>query len=113
MTRCARTRRAASLERRDRFMQMAPLPVGSHCGPSEQPWSKRIYHVSLLDRLSIRSIAAQSMPLLFGAIADDFTGGLELASLLVRAGIRTRMLTRFAAAEDLGDVEAAVIGLKT
>jgi 3-dehydrotetronate 4-kinase len=53
------------------------------------------------------------MPLLFGAIADDFTGGLELASLLVRAGIRTRMLTRFAAATDLADIEAAVIGLKT
>jgi 3-dehydrotetronate 4-kinase len=53
------------------------------------------------------------MPLLFGAIADDFTGGLELASVLVRAGIRTRMLTRFAAAEDLADVEAVVVGLKT
>ena len=53
------------------------------------------------------------MPLLFGAIADDFTGGLELASVLVRAGIRTRMLTRFATAEDLADVEAVVVGLKT
>jgi uncharacterized protein YgbK (DUF1537 family) len=53
------------------------------------------------------------MPLLFGAIADDFTGGLELASVLVRAGIRTRMLTRFAAAQDLADVEAVVVGLKT
>jgi 3-dehydrotetronate 4-kinase len=53
------------------------------------------------------------MPLLFGAIADDFTGGLELASVLVRAGIRTRMLTRFAAEEELADVEAVVVGLKT
>ncbi len=53
------------------------------------------------------------MPLVFGAIADDFTGGLELASVLVRAGIRTRMLTRFATAEDLAGVEAVVIGLKT
>jgi len=53
------------------------------------------------------------MPLLFGAIADDFTGGLELASVLVRAGIRTRMLTRFADAEELSDVEAVVVGLKT
>jgi len=53
------------------------------------------------------------MSLVFGAIADDFTGGLELASVLVRAGIRTRMLTRFATAEDLSDVEAVVVGLKT
>lgn len=53
------------------------------------------------------------MPLVFGAIADDFTGGLELASVLVRAGIRTRMLTRFARAEDLAGAEAVVVGLKT
>ena len=53
------------------------------------------------------------MPLLFGAIADDFTGGLELASVLARAGIRTRMLTRFATAEDLAGIEAVVIGLKS
>ena len=53
------------------------------------------------------------MPLVFGAIADDFTGGLELASVLVRGGIRTRMLTRFATAEDLSEVEAVVVGLKT
>jgi hypothetical protein len=53
------------------------------------------------------------MPLVFGAIADDFTGGLELASVLVRAGIRTRMLTRFSAPEDLAGVEAVVVGLKT
>src|SRR5215470_9938301 len=53
------------------------------------------------------------MRLLFGAIADDFTGGLELASVLVCAGIRARMLTRFATAEDLADVEAVVIGLKS
>jgi uncharacterized protein YgbK (DUF1537 family) len=55
----------------------------------------------------------RAMPLLFGAIADDFTGGLELASILVRGGIRTRMLTRFAAAEDLSSVEAVVVGLKS
>jgi uncharacterized protein YgbK (DUF1537 family) len=53
------------------------------------------------------------MPLLFGAIADDFTGGLELASMLVRGGIRTRMLTRFATAEDLSEADAVVVGLKT
>ena len=44
------------------------------------------------------------MRMLFGAIADDFTGGLELASVLVRAGIRARMLTRFATAEDLAGI---------
>jgi len=53
------------------------------------------------------------MPLVFGAIADDFTGGLELASMLVRGGIRTRMLTRFAAAADLSETDAVVVGLKT
>ena len=53
------------------------------------------------------------MPLVFGAIADDFTGGLERASVMVRAGIRTRMLTRFATPEDLVSVEAVVVGLKT
>src|SRR5262245_41928264 len=53
------------------------------------------------------------MPLIFGAIADDFTGGLELASVLVRGGIHTRMLTRFAAAEDLSNVDAVVVGLKS
>jgi len=53
------------------------------------------------------------MPLVFGAIADDFTGGLELASVRVRGGIRTRMLTRFATAEDLSEVDAVVVGLKT
>lgn len=56
---------------------------------------------------------ATSMPLVFGAIADDFTGGLELASVLVRGGIRTRMLTRFAKTEDLAEVAAVVVGLKT
>jgi uncharacterized protein YgbK (DUF1537 family) len=53
------------------------------------------------------------MPLVFGAIADDFTGGLELASVLVRRGIRTRMQTRFATAEDLSGVEAVVVGVKS
>lgn len=67
----------------------------------------------LLSRDCQFNCRAAPMPLLFGAIADDFTGGLELASVLVRGGIRTRMLTRFAAAEDLSGVEAIVVGLKS
>ena len=53
------------------------------------------------------------MALLLGAIADDFTGGLELASILVRDGVKTRLLTRFAAPADLEDLEAAVICLRS
>jgi 3-dehydrotetronate 4-kinase len=51
--------------------------------------------------------------LLLGGIADDFTGGLELASILVRDGIRTRLLTRFATADDAAGLEAAVVCLKS
>ncbi len=51
--------------------------------------------------------------LLLGAIADDFTGGLELASILVRDGVRTRLLTRFATPADLDGSEAAVVCLKS
>ncbi len=53
------------------------------------------------------------MALLLGAIADDFTGGLELASILVRDGLRCRLLTRFAAPEDLDGLDAAVICLRS
>ena len=53
------------------------------------------------------------MPLLFGAIADDFTGGLELASMMARGGVRTRMLTRHSRPADLGGAEAVVVGLKS
>jgi uncharacterized protein YgbK (DUF1537 family) len=51
--------------------------------------------------------------LLLGAIADDFTGGLELASILVRDGIDTRLLTRFATPADLAGAAAAVVALKS
>jgi len=50
--------------------------------------------------------------LLFGAVADDLTGGVELASMLVAAGIRTS----FATSPDVGpppDAMAHVIALKT
>jgi uncharacterized protein YgbK (DUF1537 family) len=53
------------------------------------------------------------VPLLLGGIADDFTGGLELASILVRDGLRTRLLTRFAAPEDAAGLEAAIVCLKS
>jgi uncharacterized protein YgbK (DUF1537 family) len=51
--------------------------------------------------------------LLLGGIADDFTGGLELASVMVRDGLRTRLLTRFASAEDAAGLEAAVVCVKS
>ncbi|MFO1090810.1 MAG: 3-oxo-tetronate kinase [Hyphomicrobiales bacterium] len=53
------------------------------------------------------------MTLLLGGIADDFTGGLELASIMVRDGVRTRLLTRFATSEDVDGLEAAVVCLKS
>jgi uncharacterized protein YgbK (DUF1537 family) len=53
------------------------------------------------------------MGLLLAAIADDFTGGLELASILVRDGLKTRLLTRFAEPSDLDGLEAAVLCLKS
>lgn len=53
------------------------------------------------------------MTLLLGGIADDFTGGLELASILVRDGVRTRLLTRFAESADAAGLEAAVVCLKS
>ncbi len=51
--------------------------------------------------------------MLLGAIADDFTGGLELASILVRDGLRVRLLTRFAKPADLEGLDAAVVCLKS
>jgi uncharacterized protein YgbK (DUF1537 family) len=53
------------------------------------------------------------MTLLIAAIADDFTGGLELASILARDGLRVRMLTRFAGPEDIAGLDATVIALKS
>ena len=52
-------------------------------------------------------------PLLLGGISDDFTGGLELASMMARDGLRTRLLTRLARADDLADLDVAVIALKS
>ena len=53
------------------------------------------------------------MGLLLGAIADDFTGGLELASILVRDGLKVRLLTRFAKPDDLDGLDAAVVCVKS
>ncbi|WP_119391052.1 3-oxo-tetronate kinase [Taklimakanibacter lacteus] len=51
--------------------------------------------------------------MLLAAIADDFTGGLELASLMVREGLSARMVTRHADAAAIGDVDAVVFALKS
>lgn len=52
-------------------------------------------------------------PLLLGGISDDFTGGLELASMMARDGLRTRLLTRLTRPGDLADLDVAVIALKS
>ena len=52
-------------------------------------------------------------PLLLGGISDDFTGGLELAAMMARDGLRTRLLTRLARPSDLKDLDVAVIALKS
>ena len=51
-------------------------------------------------------------PLVFGAIADDLTGALELASLIRRGGVRCPVLLR-PGEGSLDGLEAAVFGLKT
>lgn len=53
------------------------------------------------------------MSLVFGGIADDLTGGLELASLMVREGVSCRVLTRRAGPDALEGVDSVVFGLKT
>ncbi|MBB4265460.1 3-oxo-tetronate kinase [Roseospira visakhapatnamensis] len=56
------------------------------------------------------------MPLL-GCIADDFTGATDLASMLVREGMRTIQVIgvpeAHAATPDLADVDAVVVALKS
>lgn len=60
----------------------------------------------------MRAIDPAARQLLFGGIADDLTGGLELAAMLVRAGVPARVLTSRGRAEDIGPAAAAVIALK-
>ena len=52
-------------------------------------------------------------PLVFGAIADDLTGALELASLIRRGGVRCPLLLRPGGKGALDGLEAVVFGLKT
>lgn len=51
--------------------------------------------------------------LLLGGISDDFTGGLELASMMARDGLRTRLFTKLARPVDLAELDVAVIALKS
>ena len=54
------------------------------------------------------------MPVLLGAIADDFTGATDLANTLVQRGMRAvQTIGVPAAGLDLGDAEAVVVALKT
>jgi len=55
---------------------------------------------------------APARRLVFAGIADDLTGGIELASLMVRGGVAARLLTARGRTEDIGDAPATVIGLK-
>ncbi len=54
------------------------------------------------------------MPILLGAIADDFTGATDLANTLVRNGMRaTQVIGVPSERLDLGDAEAVVVALKS
>ncbi len=49
----------------------------------------------------------------FGVIADDLTGGMETAAMLVAAGIDCAFVTDASAVAELGEVEAIVVAQKT
>src|SRR5216683_868268 len=53
------------------------------------------------------------MPVLLGAIADDFTGATDLANTLVRQGVRTVQLIGLPTGPRPGDVDAVVVALKS
>ena len=53
------------------------------------------------------------MPLLLGCIADDFTGGTDLAGMLVKAGMRTVQMIGVPSGPIDLDVDAVVIALKS
>ena len=54
------------------------------------------------------------MPVLLGAIADDFTGATDLANTLVQRGMRAVQTIGVPDADlDFGDAEAVVVALKT
>jgi 3-dehydrotetronate 4-kinase len=52
------------------------------------------------------------MPLL-GCIADDFTGGTDLANNLVKSGFRTVQTIGIPKSADLAEIDAVVVALKT
>ena len=53
------------------------------------------------------------MPLILGCIADDFTGGTDLAGMLVKAGMRTVQMIGVPQAPLGDDIDAVVIALKS
>lgn len=53
------------------------------------------------------------MTVLLGCIADDFTGGADLAGMLVKAGMRTVQLIGVPQGPPPADVDAVVIALKS
>src|SRR3546814_19953863 len=53
------------------------------------------------------------MAALLGCIADDFTGGTDLAGMLVKGGMRTVLLVDLADDLVLPDVDAIVVALKS
>ncbi len=53
------------------------------------------------------------MPVLLGAIADDFTGATDLANTLVRHGIHTVQLIGTPTRPAPKDVDAVLVALKS
>ncbi len=53
------------------------------------------------------------MPLLLGCIADDFTGGTDLAGMLVKAGLRTIQTIGVPHGPLNADVDVVVVALKS
>ena len=53
------------------------------------------------------------MTLRFGVIADDFTGGLIIASLLEREGFRCPLVTSPQSVQVLTDADAVVVARRT
>src|SRR6185312_11764687 len=50
---------------------------------------------------------------LLGCIADDFTGGTDLAGMLVKSGMRTVQIIGVPTGGLPGDIDAAVVALKS
>jgi 3-dehydrotetronate 4-kinase len=65
------------------------------------------------NRLSWKNAAGETMPVLLGAIADDFTGATDLANTLVRQGMRTVQLIGVPARAAPEEVDAVVVALKS